>query len=153
MFLDEPYTKTMINLRNIKDPDAWLYACEDGEEILSRSEDTIPQYMFGKNPFLREFADKNGIPLLAVLGGGETLHPGFAAKAKQHCSRRKRSDGEDCTIAGPQQNSRAVNPDPNDGEIHVLKVQGNVYMLVGDGGNIAVEVGRPRSSVRRLWRG
>ena len=28
----------------------------------------------------------------------------------------------------------------NDGEIHVLKVQGNVYMLVGDGGNIAVQV-------------
>ena len=42
---------------------------------------------------------------------------------------------------GPQQASRAVNPDPNDGEIHVLKVQGNVYMLVGDGGNIAVQVG------------
>ena len=28
----------------------------------------------------------------------------------------------------------------NDGEIHVLKVQGNVYMLVGDGGNIAVQL-------------
>ena len=42
---------------------------------------------------------------------------------------------------GPQQPSRAVNPDPNDGEIHVLKVQGNIYMLIGDGGNIAVQVG------------
>jgi cyclase len=28
-----------------------------------------------------------------------------------------------------------------DGEIHVLPVQGNVYMLVGDGGNIAVQTG------------
>ncbi len=34
VFLDEPYTKTMINIRNIKDPDAWLYACEDAQEIL-----------------------------------------------------------------------------------------------------------------------
>jgi glyoxylase-like metal-dependent hydrolase (beta-lactamase superfamily II) len=34
-----------------------------------------------------------------------------------------------------------VDPDPHDGEIHVLPVQGNVYMLVGDGGNIAVQVG------------
>ena len=34
-----------------------------------------------------------------------------------------------------------MNPDPNDGEIHVLPAQGNVYMLVGDGGNIAVQVG------------
>ena len=141
VFLDEPYTKTMINLRNIKDPDAWLYACEDGEEILSRSEDTIPQYMFGKNPFLRDFADKNAMPLLAVLGGGETLHPGFAAKLTDTAAAEKEAMAKIVPSSGPQQNSRAVNPDPNDGEIHVLKVQGNVYMLVGDGGNIAVEVG------------
>jgi glyoxylase-like metal-dependent hydrolase (beta-lactamase superfamily II) len=32
-------------------------------------------------------------------------------------------------------------PDPRDGQIHVWPVQGSVYMLVGDGGNIAVQVG------------
>jgi cyclase len=31
---------------------------------------------------------------------------------------------------------------PNDAEIHVLPVQGNVYMLVGDGGNITVQIGK-----------
>ena len=30
---------------------------------------------------------------------------------------------------------------PNDGEIHVLPVQGHVYMLLGAGGNIAVQIG------------
>src|SRR4029077_5538694 len=30
---------------------------------------------------------------------------------------------------------------PIDGEIHVVPVQGNVYMLVGAGGNIAVQIG------------
>ena len=40
-----------------------------------------------------------------------------------------------------QQASRALDPDPHDGEIHVLPVQGNIYMLIGDGGNIAVQVG------------
>ncbi len=30
---------------------------------------------------------------------------------------------------------------PDDGEVHVLPVQGNVYMLVGAGGNIAVQIG------------
>jgi cyclase len=30
---------------------------------------------------------------------------------------------------------------PSDGEVHVLPVQGNVYMLVGTGGNIAVQIG------------
>ena len=42
---------------------------------------------------------------------------------------------------GPSQTSRALDPDPHDGEIHVLPVRGGVYMLVGDGGNIVVQVG------------
>ena len=33
------------------------------------------------------------------------------------------------------------NENSRDAEIHVLPVRGNVYMLVGDGGNIAVQVG------------
>ena len=43
--------------------------------------------------------------------------------------------------SGPRQSSHAPDPTPNDGEIHVLPVAGNVYMLTGDGGNIAVQVG------------
>ena len=31
--------------------------------------------------------------------------------------------------------------EPTDGEIHIQPVRGNVYMLVGDGGNIVVQVG------------
>jgi cyclase len=32
-------------------------------------------------------------------------------------------------------------PDPATAEVHLLKVQGNIYMLVGAGGNITVQVG------------
>ena len=31
--------------------------------------------------------------------------------------------------------------EPADGEIHIQPVRGNLYMLVGDGGNIVVQVG------------
>jgi cyclase len=141
VFLDEPYSKTMINLRNIKDPTAWLYACEDGEEIVSRSEEKIPNHLFGKNPFLREYTDKHHYPLLGTLGGGQTIHPEFAAKLKNPAASEAEAMTEIVPSRGPQQASRALNPDPNDGEIHVLKVQGNVYLLIGDGGNIAVQVG------------
>ena len=141
VFLDEPFSKTMINLRNVKDPTAWLYACEDGEEIISRAEGKIPNRLFGKNPYLREYADKNGYPLLGTLGGGQTIHPEFAAKLKDASAAEAEAMTEIVPSHGPQQSSRAVNPDPNDGEIHVWKVQGNVYMLIGDGGNIAVQVG------------
>jgi cyclase len=141
VFLDAPYTKSMINLRNVKDPDAWLYACDDGEEVLARAEEDIPHYLWGKHPFLRDFADKNEMPLLAALGGGETMHASFAAKLKDAAAANATANAMIVPSRGPQQSSHAKNPDPNDGEIHVLPVQGNVYMLVGDTGNIAVQVG------------
>src|SRR5262249_22997410 len=43
--------------------------------------------------------------------------------------------------AGPPQSSRAPDPTPNDGNIHAFHVAGNVYMLAGDGANVAVQVG------------
>ncbi|MDP9054060.1 MAG: MBL fold metallo-hydrolase [Acidobacteriota bacterium] len=141
VYFDAPYTKTVINIRNIKDPDAWLYPCEDGQEIVSRPEEQIPYFPWGKHPFLREFADSNGIPLLAVLGGAQTMHPGFDLKLKDKAAADAAAVAETVPSHGPQQSSRAANPEPNDGDIHVLPVQGSVYMLAGDGGNIAVQIG------------
>ena len=43
--------------------------------------------------------------------------------------------------SGPLETSRAIDPDPHDGNIHVWPVQGDIQMLIGDGGNIAVQIG------------
>jgi len=43
--------------------------------------------------------------------------------------------------AAAQANAGGARPNPADVEIHVLPVQGNVYMLVGAGGNITVQAG------------
>ena len=51
----------------------------------------------------------------------------------------------------PQATSQAVPTEPTDGEIHIQPVRGNVYMLVGDGGNIVVQVGS-EGRVRRRHR-
>jgi cyclase len=40
-----------------------------------------------------------------------------------------------------QANAAGTRPNPADVEIHVLPVQGNVYMLVGAGGNVTVQAG------------
>jgi cyclase len=76
-----------------------------------------------------------------TLGGGKTTHPEFAAKLKDAAAAEAEAMKEIVPPPGPEQSSRAVNPDPNDGEIHVWKVQGDVYLLVGDGGDIALQVG------------
>jgi cyclase len=141
VYLAEPFSRTYTLLRNVKEPDAWLYACDDGEQILNRREDQVEAYPWGQHPFLREFADKLKIPLLATLGGPDTMYPDFLAKLKDPAAMDAAARAELTPSSGPPHASRAADPDPHDGEIHVLPVQGNLYMLIGDGGNIAVQVG------------
>ncbi len=140
VYLTEPEITSSQMFRSVRDPEAWLYACDDGEEILDRASDQIPNYLFGQNPFLREYSEERKIPLLAALGGAETMYPDFLAKLKDPAATDAAAKAE-LLPSGPPHASRAVDPDPHDGEIHVLPVAGRVYMLVGDGGNIAVQVG------------
>lgn len=79
------------------------------------------------------------VPLAAARGGVKTLYPGY----------RSTLNGS-VTVANltvPASRS-AISADkmiaaqsPRDGDVHVLPVQGNVYMLVADGTNITASVG------------
>jgi glyoxylase-like metal-dependent hydrolase (beta-lactamase superfamily II) len=140
VYLAEPMVKTSTLLRGNRDPNNWLQPCDDGEVILDRPNDLVQNYLWGQHPFAREYADKHKVPLLGALGGPETIYPEFAAKLKDASAADAAAKVELVPSSVPQ-TSRAVNPDPHDGEIHVLPVQGNVYMLIGDGGNIAVQTG------------
>jgi cyclase len=141
VYLAEPFSRTYSLIRNAREPDSWLYACDDGEQILNRPEDQVDAYTWGQHPYLREFADKRKIPLLATLGGPDTMYPELAAKLKDQAAMEAAAKSMLVPSPGPPHASRAVDPAPHDGDIHVLPVQGNVYMLVGDGANIAVQVG------------
>jgi len=142
VWFDGPFTKTVIDVRNSIDPTAWLYACEDGEEIVARAETKVPHYLWGQHPYLREYADTYKVPMLGTLGGVETTKPEFEAKLRNTAAAEAAAMAETVPVRGaPHQSSRAADAEPNDGEIHILPVQGHVYMLVGDGGNIAVQVG------------
>jgi cyclase len=141
VYLSEPLMRTTDMTRTTRDPEAWLYACDDGEQVLGRANDQVPSYLFGQNPYLREFSDKYHIPLLAALGGAETTYPEYLAKLKDPAGTDAAAKAALLPSNSPPHSSRAVDPDPHDGEIHSLRVQGNVYMLIGDGGNIAVQTG------------
>jgi glyoxylase-like metal-dependent hydrolase (beta-lactamase superfamily II) len=64
------------------------------------------------------------------MGGAETMYPDYRLKLK--------------TAGGAQQNQNRSQQNQNvdNGEVHVLPVRGNVYMLVAAGANITVEVHR-----------
>jgi cyclase len=140
VFLSEPMVRSSDYYRQPVDPGAWLYACDDGEQILDRPDDSVPHYLFGKQPFVREFATRYKLPLAASLLGGVTMYPELAARL------RTTTDGEANALLAPAagraaETSRASDREPRDGTVHVLPLRDNVYMLVGDGGNIVVQRG------------
>jgi glyoxylase-like metal-dependent hydrolase (beta-lactamase superfamily II) len=139
VYLSEPWIRTTDFYRNPTDPGAWLFPCEDSEQVTGRAPDQVPNYLFGEHPYLTEYATKNEIALLGALGGAETMYGEFEARLKTATEAEARA----LTVPapGPPLTSRAVNPDPQDGEIHILPIRNNVYMLVGDGGNIVVQTG------------
>jgi cyclase len=141
VYLSEPIMRTTDMARLTRNPDAWLYACDDGEQVIGRPLDKVPNYLYGKNPYLKEFSDKYKIPLLAALGGPQTTYPEYMAKIKDPTGEDAAAQTELFPSSGPPHESKAINPTPHDGEIHVLQVQGNVYLLTGDGSNIAVQTG------------
>src|SRR5436190_8661990 len=133
-------SKTHVMFRQAVAADAWLYACDDSEQILGRKGDFVPNFPFGQNSFFKEYAEKNKVPVTASFGGRETMYPEFLNAVK---GRPANDDAIKPKMfpSGPQQTSRAPDPTPNDGNVHVFHVARNVYALLGDGANIAVQVG------------
>ena len=140
VFLSEPMVRSNDYYRQPVDPGAWLYACDDGEQILDRPDDDVPHYPFGKQPFAREFAGRYKLPLAASLLGAVTMYPDLAAQLPTVTDAQ--ANALLAPAAGrPPDTSTGVHPEPGDGNVHVWPIRDNVYMLVGDGGNIVVQTG------------
>jgi glyoxylase-like metal-dependent hydrolase (beta-lactamase superfamily II) len=140
VFLTEPMVRTNDFARQPVDPGAWLYACDDGEQVLDRPDDSVPNYLFGKQPYVREFSTRYKLPLAASLLGGVTMYPELGARLAAM------SDAETTALLSPvtsrpPETSKATDQEPRDGNVHILPVRNNVFMLVGDGGNIVVQTG------------
>jgi cyclase len=141
IYLEEPFPRTLSLFRVPNDPNSWTMPCDDGELSLDLPKDRVAAYDWGAHPFLRETADKNQIPLVAELGGAATMYPEFAAKVKDANFVATMEKALVVPAPGQPETRKGPDPNPNDGQIHVLPVRDGVYMLVGDGGNIAVQVG------------
>ena len=140
VFLTEPEIRSNDYVRQPGDHHAWLYACDDAEQILGRAPDVVPNYLFGKQPFAREYSERYKLPLVASLSGAESIYPEFGARVKSA------TDADGLAKLKPEPNrpsetSHAIDPEPQDGEIHVFPIREHTYMLVGDGGNILLQTG------------
>jgi len=127
-YLTEPVIKSEDFQMNLHASGAsWVYHCRPAEEISGRASTTIPAYLPGENPFLREFADRFHLPPNAVLGGPETMFPEYRRNPK--------------ASAQPVGKGRVLPAATPPADIEALRIQGNVYLLTGDGANILVQTG------------
>ncbi len=135
VYLAEPMVRTTDFQIATLDNQTWTWPCEYVEEITGRPKGEVPHYLPGENPYLDEFVKRTGAPAVAVKGGPETIYPEYQEQLKR---------GAKVSPSAAPRVSQAKNPDT--GEIEVLRVQGNVYLIAGGGSNVTVQVG-PSGSI------
>ena len=131
VYLTEPYIRSQEFVEMERGNTNWLYNCEYVMEVPT-DKNNVPHFLPGENPFIGEFAARHAMPEAGVRGGAETLLPGWRPGAKPVTPRPDANGG----FRPEVQPSRL-----GAGDVRAVKVQGNVYMIVGAGANIAVQVG------------
>jgi glyoxylase-like metal-dependent hydrolase (beta-lactamase superfamily II) len=137
-YLTEPFVRTTDFVYDAHQQIA-PYPCEAVVEV-PRPRGTVPNHLPGQNAFLTEFADRSKIPFEATRGGAATMYPEYEKILKSNAKVDPAAivASTDAPPAAEQNAARA----PNDGEVRVQHVQGNVYMLSGAGGNIAAQTSK-----------
>ena len=136
VYLAEPLVRTN-GFQITPNPEMQPYPCYPTVEV-PREKGEVPHHLPGTNPFLEEYAARHGLPVAAARGGPETALPEFTRRPPPSPAG---PSGAPPGTAGAPAPRAAVPRAAADGEIHSLHVQGNVWMLVGPGGNAAVQIG------------
>ena len=97
----------------------------------------MPHFLPGQNTGLGEWLKdaRTWIPAAAARGGVEDDSIPEYRSSSTAIGKRRRPDRA-LVALGHRRGETDRGPEPKDGEVHVLPVQGNVYMLVADGTNI-----------------
>jgi cyclase len=131
VYLTEPYIRSQEFVLMDRGNTNWLYNCEYQME-LARDKNLVPHYLPGKNPWTGEFEAKHAMPREGVRGGAETLLPEWKPGAPVARPNPAKNDGFAPSVLPEKLPA---------GEVRAVKVQGNVYMIVGAGANVAAQVG------------
>ncbi len=100
----------------------------------------VPHHLPGRDLFIEEWLpSENWIPFEAVRGGVRTVYPEYRSTLDGSANAADLDVPSSSTHLAARDRVQAQSP--RDGQVHVLPVQGNLYMLVADGRNLAASVG------------
>jgi glyoxylase-like metal-dependent hydrolase (beta-lactamase superfamily II) len=137
VYLDEPYVQSTTY---VYDPSGSVAMETCNASAFAENGGTdrhhVPHFLPGQNTAWKEWLkNEPWVPEAAARGGVKTLYPEY------------RGAGDAAALTVPSSRSaltlsKAITDQgPRDGDVHVLPVQGNVYMVVADGVNLAASVG------------
>jgi glyoxylase-like metal-dependent hydrolase (beta-lactamase superfamily II) len=142
IYLDEPF---VLSITSTYDPTAGPNTenCSGSSfaENGGRDRHWVPHFLPGQNSGIGEFLKtQNWIPFEPVRGGVKTIYPEYRAVLAG--SMNVNNLTVPSSRAANDVVKRIAAQSPRDGQVHVMPVQGNIYMLVADGTNITASVGR-----------
>ncbi len=142
VYLTEPFMRS----RNfVWTPNQQLnaYPCRPAVEV-DRPKHQVSHFLPGTNPHLTASTVRFKVPETAARGGAETMYPEYALTLAGEPGRLKPAAAAAPAASAGASGSSGISDSNHtvvaDGEIHVLPVQGNVYLLAGRDGNSVVQL-------------
>jgi cyclase len=131
VYLEEPFIQTSDFRWSVHQEEP-PNPCEVREET-DRPKGEVPHFLPGTNPYLSEYEKMYPyVPAEAARGGADTVYPEY-----------KPGKASPVKLAGKAVRDRAPQIKNSDkpGELTILPLRGNVYLIAGAGANITVTVG------------
>ena len=138
IYLEEPFIRT-TNWRINPNQELRRTQFDVVDEIAGQRKGEVPHHLPGSPDALlklTEFASRFGLPPAAARGGAATTYPEY-----QRTIRNAGAAVPTPLTSGRPAASTASPQSTTSRDLHVLHVQGQIYMLVGAGGNITVQAG------------
>ncbi|HEU4687483.1 MAG TPA: hypothetical protein VFS23_03930 [Vicinamibacterales bacterium] len=142
IYLDEPFVLSITSRYDATaGPPTENCSGSSFAENGGRDRHWVPHFLPGQNSGIGEFLKtQDWIPFEPIRGGVKTMYPEYRGVLAGAMTVEKLSVPS--SRSGNDVAKRIADQSPKDGEVHVMPVQGNIYMLVADGTNITASVGK-----------
>jgi glyoxylase-like metal-dependent hydrolase (beta-lactamase superfamily II) len=141
VYQDEPYIQSTTYLY---DPAATVTTETCNASAFAENGGTdrhwVPHFLPGRNTALTEWLEaEDWVPVEPTRGGVKTIYPEYRSVVGNPSGvERLRVPSSPTSVALDR---RIADQSPRDGAVHVLPVQGNIYMLIADGINVTASLG------------
>src|SRR5262245_46982470 len=141
IYMDEPYVRSTTYAY---DPNSVVNTETCNSSAFAENGGTdrhhVPHFLPGQNTFWKEWLkNEPWLPEVAVRGGVKTLYPEYRSTLNGGVNVAALTVPSSKSAFAP--NERIAAQSPKDGQVHVMPVQGNIYLRVADGTNITASIG------------